>query len=153
MTEMSVRKQAVNCKVSGCKAPAVVEVYWYKKYPELGHTYCRPYWQCPYLCEEHLYINESGRTVCEKCTGVTAYPFVNKTAYVEGYCLYKRLCDGLEVDVNELPHVQVEPALMPPPLDPNHLRYRPFDQIANAVYMLGNPKRVDQWQETLVACT
>ena len=150
---MTIGEQRTDGQLPGCREQATAQVYWCDQYSSPNSKYRKPCAQCPYLCEEHLYINESGRTVSEKCSGVTAYPFINKTAYVEGYCLYKRMDNGVEIDVNELPHVQVEPALMPPPLNPNHLRYRLFDQIANAVYMLGNPKLVDQWQEILVACT
>ena len=149
---MSVRKQPTDCQVSGCNERAVVQVYWRKEFPALRYTYYKPYWQCSHMCEQHMLINESGRTVNGNCPGVTAYPFVNRAAYVEGQCMYERLDNGDEIDVDKLPHVQVDPALMPPPLDPHHPLYRLFHQIVNAVYMLGNPKLVDKWHKRMAAC-
>ncbi len=75
-----------------------------------------PYWQCAQLCEEHLYINESGRVGEVEPRGIAAYPFVNKGAIEQGWCEYQWLSNGEWVDRGSLPQVDVAPELMPPPI-------------------------------------
>lgn len=104
------------CKVSGCNKPAAVEVYWRDEYftPRVSHY--EPYSKCRYICEEHLQINESGRVGDIEPRGIAAYPYVNRNAMDQGWCEYQWLHNGERVDRATVPHVHVDPSLMPPPI-------------------------------------
>lgn len=116
MTEMSVRKQAVNCKVPGCEECAVVEVYWCDQYESPNIEYRNPYAWCQYLCEHHMQVNESGRVGKVEPRGIAAYPFVNRGAMDQGWCEYKWLDNGEMVNRKSLPAAHVQRELMPPPI-------------------------------------
>lgn len=93
------------CAVSGCTSDAVVEARLFDVYqlPESVRVFDEQDRTCPYLCGDHLILNERGAQGTRLPREVTGYPFTNQNR-AQGVTVYRRL------DAAELPppHVKTE---------------------------------------------
>lgn len=77
------------CSVSECQNSADYEVYLYDYYaPPFNEEFFEQDYTCPFLCEEHMYINESEAKGEKKPRGIVIYPYSNKHG-AQGYTRYQ----------------------------------------------------------------
>ncbi|WP_255080783.1 restriction endonuclease [Lacihabitans sp. CCS-44] len=104
------------CSVECCTNPAKFEVVLYDFYKSYNETFYEQDYTCPFLCEEHLEMNES-QAVGERIPrGHVDYPFTNKHG-AQGYSKYNPIKDvypklfsseyiednkEIQVDLNEI---------------------------------------------------
>lgn len=80
------------CSVDGCILPADYEVYLYDFYPFQNEEFFEQDYTCPFLCNEHMELNEREAKGERKPRGFVSYPF-SKQNFAQGYTTYAPLSD------------------------------------------------------------
>lgn len=80
------------CSVVGCTRPADYEVYLYDYYPSQNEEFFKQDYTCPFLCNEHMELNEQEAKGERKPRGFVSYPFSNQN-FAQGYTAYAPLSD------------------------------------------------------------
>ncbi|WP_145408419.1 restriction endonuclease [Paenibacillus xylanexedens] len=76
------------CAVEGCTKPPEFKVYLYDYYEQpINQEFMEHDFTCPYLCENHMNINETQAIGNKKPRGNVTYPFSNKNK-AQGFTKY-----------------------------------------------------------------
>jgi hypothetical protein len=78
------------CSVDGCKRKPYVEVILYDFYDFANETFYEQDYSCPFLCLEHMQINEEKATGSRVPRGNVHYPYTNKDG-AQGFSKYNPL--------------------------------------------------------------
>ncbi|MGE7091194.1 restriction endonuclease [Lysinibacillus sp. NPDC048646] len=76
------------CSVTDCNKKANYEVYLYDYYREFNEEFFEQDYTCPFICEEHMHLNEKNASGNRRPRGYVSYPFTNKHG-AQGYTRYQ----------------------------------------------------------------
>ncbi|MBO1628242.1 restriction endonuclease [Bacillus arachidis] len=80
--------KTTKCTVDGCENRADYEVYLYDYYDFMNEEFLEQDYTCPFICEEHMQVNESSARGERKPRGIVHYPYTNKGG-AQGYTRYQ----------------------------------------------------------------
>lgn len=79
---------ATKCAIQGCTNSAEFEVYLYDYYASpINKEFMEQDFTCPYLCEDHMNLNETLAIGKKEPRGTVSYPYSNKNK-AQGYTKY-----------------------------------------------------------------
>ena len=82
--------EGVKCCVDGCENVADYEVILYDYYPRFKETFCEQDYTCPFLCQQHVDINEQQAKGSKAPRETTTYPYTNQHN-AQGHSKYRKL--------------------------------------------------------------
>lgn len=132
------------CSVEGCNKSAEYEVVLYDFYDfyEEPEAFYEQDYTCPFLCQEHLDVNEKNAKGERRPRGTVYYPYTNKHS-AQGYSKYNPLKEvypqfftsgqaennlQIQVDLNEI-NAELIAYLAKHPEYLRHLHHRKFEEL------------------------
>lgn len=130
------------CSVDNCENLAEYEVVLYDFYEYPKTTFYEQDYTCPFLCKEHLEINEMNAKGERKPRGHVQYPFTNRH-HAQGYSKYNPLIDvypqlfssgetennaNVQIDLNDINNELIA-YLAKHPEYLRHLHHRKFEEL------------------------
>ncbi|WP_170140808.1 restriction endonuclease [Oceanobacillus arenosus] len=88
------------CSVTGCENNADSEVYLYDYYDSTNEEFFEQDYTCPFICKEHMNINEEKARGEKIPRGSVRYPYTNQH-YAQGYTRYQPLLEVYSEVFNE----------------------------------------------------
>lgn len=132
------------CSVEDCGQPAEYEVVLYDYYDffEDPETFYEQDYTCPFLCQQHLDINEKNARGERRPRGMVYYPYTNRHG-AQGYSKYNPIKDvypqffssgdtennsQIQIDLNEI-NAELISYLAKHPEYMRHLHHRKFEEL------------------------
>lgn len=133
-------------KCSVCDQEADFEVILYDFYESYNETFYEQDYTCPFLCQEHLEVNEKNATGERQARGNVNYPFTNKH-HAQGYSKYLPIKEiypeyfetesennsALQIDLKEINEDLIKYLALHPEFM-QLLHHRKFEELIAAIF-------------------